>query len=135
MLSNKNLGSNLNPITYLPLFWANYAALLNLILFIFYFERVFALPFLWSYKEYQISESLYYKHLCKLQRIVSMFHIWLTLSPIQPKFTVLIQHSTEMFSILHSVHFITFPHTQRVIKTFVIILRGSLFNLKLKSQL
>lgn len=52
----------------LPQFGANYAVSLNLILFIFYFEIVLALPFLQSCKEYKISESLYYKRLGKLER-------------------------------------------------------------------
>lgn len=41
---------------YLPQFGANYAVSLNLILFIFYFEIVLALPFLQSCKEYKVSE-------------------------------------------------------------------------------
>lgn len=43
----------------------------------------------------------------------SVFHIWFTLSMIQPQFTVLVQYDTvQILSILHKVHFIIISHTQ-----------------------
>lgn len=70
------------------------------------------------------------------KRMFSVFHIWFTLSMIQPQFTVLVQYDTvQILSILHKVHFIIISHTQTVITTFVINLEGYTFNLKLKSQL
>lgn len=66
----------------------------------------------------------------------SVFHIWFTLSMIQPQFTVLVQYDTvQILSIFSKVHFIIISHTQAVITTFVINLEGYTFNLKLKSVL